>query len=60
MICIITGKPFVLNRTEMVPRGPSFGIGSAHAQNAHTNRKNAHPTRDRACIARRTARELAL
>ena len=22
----------VLNRTEMVPRGPSFEIGSAHAQ----------------------------
>ena len=37
----------------MVPRGPSFGIDSAHAQNAPANRKNAHPTRDRACIARR-------
>ena len=42
----------LLNRTEMVPRGPSFGIGSAHAQNALANRKNARPSRDRACIAR--------
>ena len=45
----------LLNRTEMVPRGPSFGIGSAHAQNAPANRKNVRPTRDRACIARRPA-----
>ena len=29
----------VLNRTEMVPRGPSFGIGSAHAQKRPANRK---------------------
>ena len=39
----------------MVPRGPSFGIGSAHAQNALADRKNARPSRDRACIARRPA-----
>ena len=36
-------KSQVLNRTEMVPRGPSFGIGSAHAQNAPANRKNRPP-----------------
>ena len=36
----------------MVPRGPSFGIGSAHAQNAPANRENV---RDRACVARRPA-----
>ena len=31
----------VLNRTVMVPRGPSFGIGSAHAQNAPANSRYA-------------------
>ena len=49
----------VLNRTEMVPRGPSFGIGSAHAQNAPANRKT-RPPHPRSRLHSAPSRELAL
>ena len=49
----------VLNRTEMVPRGPSFEIGSAHAQNAPANRK-IRPPHPRSRLHSAPSRELAL
>ena len=43
----------------MVPRGPSFGIGSAHAQNAPANRKT-RPSHPRSRLRSAPSSELAL
>ena len=49
----------LLNRTEMVPRGPSFGIGSAHAQK-RPRKPQKRPPHPRSRLHSAPSRELAL